>query len=291
MKCAGAVLLATVLCAQGAHDGSGPVQISGRCTAEIVQALSLPCSEDDPCPMYLELADVEAVGGRLVLTGNIHTGAATVESVLLISDDGGRTWTEPTARIPMGVLDRIQFFDVESGWISGHLLQGIARDAFLLLTKDGGKTWRKRDLTSDRRSGVIDQFWFDTREHGMLSIDRIHADNGLQYELWESMTGGESWSIRQVHHEPLTVKRPDVSRTMRIRPDAAAGVNRIERSEAGKWIAVAAFSLSAGACKPEEQQPREIPPPEAVETPAQPEAAPPAPIPSPKPPSLRRPSP
>jgi hypothetical protein len=271
MKYAGAVLIAAGLWAQTVYQGDGPIQIPGRCTAEIVQSLSLPCSADDPCPLYLELADAAAVGSRLILTGNIHTGAATIESVLLVSDDGGRTWTEGAERIPMGILDRIQFFDVEAGWISGHLLQGVARDPFLLLTTDGGKAWRKRDLSTERRTGVIEQFWFDTRQHGMLSVDRIHAgENGLQYELWESMTGGESWSIRQVHKEPLTIDHPTVARSMRIRADA--GMNRIERADAGKWISLSAFSLSAGACRPEEPQPQEVTPPAVTEAPAQPEA-------------------
>lgn len=252
-----------------------PLEVPGTCSAQTLQDLSLPCSSDDPCPLFLELAGVAEAGPRLVVTGNIHTGSATVESVLLSSDDGGRTWTEPHKRIPASVLDQIQFLDVEAGWISGHTLTNVPRDAFFLLTTDGGQTWRKRPVTSETRTGAVEQFWFDSRTGGRLALDRVRAaENGLRYEIWESMTGGESWSIRQVDSRPLAIKRPPRTDSLRLTTDARTKSYRLERRDGEAWSAVAAFSVSAGECKPEPPAAAAEPSPPSVES-REPEAPPP----------------
>ena len=66
-----------------------PIQIAAQCSAEAIQNLALPCTAESPCPLYVELAGVEQVASRIVLTGNVHTGTTTLESILLISDDAG----------------------------------------------------------------------------------------------------------------------------------------------------------------------------------------------------------
>jgi hypothetical protein len=249
----------------------------------------LPCSAEEPCPLFLELAAAEQVGPRILLTGNIHTGSATIESVLLMSDDGGFSWSEPHARIPSAVLDQVQFVDVETGWVNGHLLLNVPRDAFFLLTTDGGKTWRKRPLMSDPRTGAVEQFWFDSRTSGKLALDRVRAaENGLRYEIWESQTGGESWSIRQVDSRPIQFRKPSIEPGLRLRADAASNTYRLERREGQRWAALASFTVAAGQCRPDPPQPAaepapQIPPPAAAE----PE---PKPLKTPrKPPSLRNP--
>jgi photosystem II stability/assembly factor-like uncharacterized protein len=253
----------------------------------MVQALSVPCSADEPCPLFLDLADVAEVANRIVVTGNIHTGSETVESVLLISDDGGRTWTEGHARIGAAVLDRIQFLDFEAGWIAGHKLQPEARDPFLLLTTDGGKTWRRKDVFSESRPGIVDQFWFDSRTHGMLVVDRVRAgENGLRYEMWESMTGGESWSVRQVHSEALKIKQPATENLWRIRSDRGTKVHVLEKNiGGGKWQRAAGIAVSAGVCKLEDPpEPAEPPqPPTQGDEPVKQQPSKPV-----KPPSLKR---
>ena len=168
-----------------------PLAITAACTPEQVQGVGLSCSAENPCPLFLELSSVEFVGNRVVLTGNLHTSSHTLESVLLTSEDSGHTWTEPYPRIPASVLDRIQFFDFEMGWINGHVLEKIPRDAFFLLTSDGGRTWSKRPLYGETRAGAIEQFYFDSRSHGMLLFDKSQpGENGMRHEMYESMTGG-----------------------------------------------------------------------------------------------------
>jgi hypothetical protein len=258
--------------------------VEPRCSAEMINELGLACSIEEPCPVFLELADVHAVGDRLVLVGNLHTGTTTLESVLLVSDDAGKNWKEGHSRIRNSVLDRIQFSDFEGGWISGHTLHPLPRDAFFLITSDGGKTWRKRAIFGETRPGFVDKFWFDTRTHGLLLIHQPHAEDGNKYELWESMTSGDSWSVKQVDSKPIPLVRPDQPSAWRVRPDAKTQVHRVEHQTGGKWDPVATFRVKAGECRPPAPPPEAEPPKQEVEDPPPTPARPPA---SKKPPSLK----
>ncbi len=155
-----------------------------------MQASGLACPEDEPCPVYLELANIEAVGNKLFLPGNLHTPTITIYSVLLATEDSGKTWSEPHSRVRSAGLDQIQFIDFQNGWISGANLQGAPRDPFLLLTTDGGKTWRQRPIYGESRLGVIERFWFESPQEGTMLVDARLESN--VHELYETRTGGES---------------------------------------------------------------------------------------------------
>jgi hypothetical protein len=257
------------------------------CTLELVHQLDLGCSEDEPCPLYLELTDAETVGERIVLAGNVHTPSATLESILFVSDDAGKTWTEAHARIPGGVLTSIQFLDFEAGWISGHILHPDARDPFFLITTDGGRTWRKRAVYSEPKTASIEHFRFDSRTSGKMAVDRGRSgENGLRYELWESLTGGDSWSIRQVDSRPIPfpggINNSRV-KPLRIRADAASKTYRIEKQDGSQWRSLASFAITLDQCKPMAPEAKEDEPAEPPQT--QPEAPVSKPI---APPSLRK---
>ncbi|HYI96968.1 MAG TPA: hypothetical protein VEX68_25720 [Bryobacteraceae bacterium] len=262
-------------------EAQTPIRTPVTCTLATVQKLDLSCSLEDPCPLYLELSDAETVGTRIVIAGNIHTPSQTLESLLLVSDDGGKTWVDGHTRLLGGSLTDIQFIDFEVGWVSGHLLQPDARDPFFLITSDGGKTWRRRAVYSERKTGAIEQFRFDSRTSGKMTIDRGQpGENGLRYELWESLTGGDSWSIRQVDARPIPFPGAQpATKPLRIRADAPTKTYRLEKQEDAQWRAVASFLVALGECKPE---------PPAIVEPTPPPAEPaPAPA-SPKtPPSLK----
>jgi hypothetical protein len=285
------VLLATVSWAQQPSApaplvwSGKPLQLSALCRTEDLTTLGLACTADEPCAMYLELTAAELVGTRVMVTGNIHGTSATLESVLLTSDDGGRTWTEAHSRLPHSGLDQMQFFDFENGWISGHSLLALPRDPFFLITRDGGKTWHKRPVFSETRVGTIDAFWFDSKTTGMMNLDRLQsAENGMRYEQYESRTGGESWSLRQVAPKATPLKRPPAASALRIRAEARTSVYRVEKRAGESWQTLASFAINAGECKAPEPAPLAEPPPPALEP--TPPAAEPKPA---KPPSLRRP--
>jgi photosystem II stability/assembly factor-like uncharacterized protein len=224
------------------------------CPEEDVEAFGLTCAEDEPCPVFLELASVDALGSTLFLSGNLHTQQTTLYGVLLSSADGGKTWTEPFKRLRSAALEQIQFADFQHGWVSGEMLDPLPRDPFLLVTADGGKTWRQRPLFEETRFGSILQFWFDSAQSGELVLDRSQGSTP-SYELYESMTGGDSWNVKE-----LTKKQPQLSKarsresaTWRVRVDAASKTYRIERrvTEAAgqRFETVAAFAVAAGECK------------------------------------------
>jgi len=252
-----------------------PIRTPVTCTFEQVQKLDLGCSADDPCPLFLELADVESVGERVVLAGNIHTSAETLESIVLVSDDAGKTWTEGHARVPGASLTDIQFLDFEGGWISGHVLRPDARDPFFLITSDGGKTWRRRPVYGQPTAGSIEQFRFDSRTSGKMLVDRgASGENGLRYELWESMTGGDSWNIKQVDAKPIPFPPGSSAvKPLRIRADASSKTYRIEKQDSGRWHSLASFTVSLGECKPEPPEVKTLDPPPEPEPPPAPAPA------------------
>lgn len=260
-----------------------PVRLAVNCTLEQVQKLDLSCSAEDPCPLYLELSDAEMLGDRIVLAGNIHTSAETLESILLISDDAGKNWSEAHARLPGAALISVQFFDFESGWISGHLLHRDARDPFLMLSTDGGKTWRRRPVYSEPKTGAVEQFRFTSKTSGVMLVDRGRGgESGLRYELWESFAGGESWNIRQVDARPISFPLPERGpKPLRLRIDAASKTYRLEKQDGAQWRAMASFGISLNPCRPE--------PPEVKEPPPEPEPEPELVKPVTPPPSLKGP--
>jgi photosystem II stability/assembly factor-like uncharacterized protein len=241
-----------------------PMRISSACGDEEIQALGLTCSADEPCSLYLELTAVEVVGARIFISGNVHTDTTTLHSILLASPDAGKTWQEPYDRIRSAALDQLQFVDLETGWVAGQMLQAIPRDPFFLLTTDGGKSWRRRDVFSESRPGSLEQFFFESRSNGSA----VTRSSG-RYELYATMTGGESWMIREVSPSPLTLKNKLVHNAdWRLRAHAPTKSFRVEQRQGGKWAPVASFLVAAGACIPREAAPSEPPPePEAAPQP------------------------
>ena len=73
------------------------------------------------------------------------------------------TWTEPSPRLRNAALEQIEFWDAQKGWISGESIDPLARNPFLMLTTDGGHTWRQKLLLDDEKYGTIAQFHFDSQ--------------------------------------------------------------------------------------------------------------------------------
>jgi photosystem II stability/assembly factor-like uncharacterized protein len=228
-----------------------PRKVEYACTPEDIESFGLGCTEDDPCPVFLDLFSVQGSGGRLFLSGNLHTATTTLYSVLLMSEDGGKTWVEPYKRVKSAALEQIQFFDFEHGWVGGQIIEPLAKDPFLLITADGGKSWRQAPLFEDSLFGTISQFWFDSPTHGELVFDRSLRD-AKKYDLYETMTGGESWSPTVSGSvTPIRPKKAPSKEeaTFRVRTDAATKTFRIERRGASNWELLASFLVRTADCK------------------------------------------
>lgn len=236
-----------------AQQGPPLQQLKFTCTHEDVDALGLSCSEEEPCPVFLELTSVESIGARLFVAGNFHTERNTLYSILLSSEDNGATWTEPHQRIRGGSLDQIQFVDFQHGFISGGVIGSLPRDPFLLVSTDGGKSWRDRPVFDEGRIGTIAQFFFESKNNGILLFDRTkRPEDGNRYELHETMTAGDTWIPKQFSSRPLQLKRAQLSaeeRGWRLREDSKTKSIRVEQKNSS-WTTVAVFPIRAGECKP-----------------------------------------
>ena len=230
-----------------------PMVLPFQCTAEELRFAGLSCTEEEPCPLYLELTAVESAGDRILAAGNVHSTAVTLSSVLLATDDAGHSWREVHQHILGAGLDRLQFLDAETGWASGQVLFPLQQDPFLLVTSDGGKSWRQRAIFTESREnrfGSIQQFSFTAKDNGSLIVDRGRASDGDRYELYESPDAGESCTIKETSAKPLALKRPPVaSPDWRVRADGPTASFHIEHRQGQRWTSVSGFSVKLAACK------------------------------------------
>jgi hypothetical protein len=218
------------------------------CADEEILEFGLECTAEEPCPVFLELSGVAAAGARIFVTGNLHTATATLWSVLAVSEDGGKTWSEPQARLRGAALDLIQFIDADTGWAAGQIAGALPKDPFLLKTVDGGKTWRRMAVFEESSYGAVEQFHFESKTQGWLVVDRRGARN-QRYQRMETMSGGESWMLREASAAPMAAAKPRPAE-WRIRVDGAAKLHWVERRQEGKWSAVASFAVRGGECRP-----------------------------------------
>jgi len=233
-----------------------PLRVPVSCFEEDLQALGLGCSAESPCPVYLELSALEVLAGRMILAGNMHTDAATLSSIVLASDDGGKTWMESHPRIRQAALDQMQFFDLANGWIEGQIIAALPRDPFFLVTNDGGKTWRQRPVFGDAHLGSIEKFHFTSATEGRVLVDRAQSGEGGRYALLESKTGGDSWGILQITTQPPANLKFDRTPSVawRLQTSGVTKAYQIEKREGQRWTPVAAFQVQAGSCLPAELQ-------------------------------------
>jgi hypothetical protein len=229
-----------------------PRKIDNVCSPEDVDALGLTCSKDEPCAVFLELSSVEGFGASIFVTGNLHTVDTTISGVLLATSDGGKTWSEPAKRILAAELDQIQFADPQHGWAAGVKVNSLPRDPFLLATVDGGQMWHPIPLFEEPLLGSIQQFWFESASRGQLVLDRSQG-RIKRYELYQSATGGETWTLKQASDEPIQIAESGLKNARLEGPNWRAVADkdsyRVEQRTATGWETLARFAIHAGDCK------------------------------------------
>jgi len=231
------------------ENTGSPMHVAFACAGDDLQSAGLSCSEDEPCRIFLELSGVETSASRVFLTGNLHTTATTLSSILLVTGDNGRTWREAYRRIPFAALDQIQFVDFQHGWISGQNVQTLARDPFLLATDDGGLTWREQPIFGEEEQpGAIQRFHFDSPKAGTLLLDR---GVGKRYELYRTASGGATWELLRADRDPIPFPGgpPTAASAWRIKADAKTSAWQVEQNRGEIWNHIAAFSTEAAVCR------------------------------------------
>jgi photosystem II stability/assembly factor-like uncharacterized protein len=167
-----------------------------------------------------------------------------------MSDDGGATWKEPTARIRGAALDQLQFQDAKYGWAAGETQYPLPRDPFFLVTGDGGDVWRQHTVGEDGTPGAVQRFWFDSAQHGELIVDGGKAAPGGRYQSYESRTGGENWEIRGKSDQlPVIRDAPPLENSdYRLRTSKDGKSNQIEKRMGEQWSPIASFLIEIANC-------------------------------------------
>lgn len=227
-----------------------PMKVDFNCDDEYLAAAGMSCTDESPCPIYLELSGVSSLGKKIAVAGNLHGSSSTLYSLLLLSDDAGANWKEPAARVQGAALDQVQVLDSTHIWAAGESQVPLARDPFFLISTDGGGSWRKSMLTDETSVGAVQRFWFDTFEHGELIVDGGRTAEGGRYALYESKTGGDSWNISSKTAQPPRLQRAPAADDgeYRIGNDTKARSFVIERRSGNRWLRVAAFVIQAASC-------------------------------------------
>ncbi|HKD05331.1 MAG TPA: hypothetical protein VKB79_05455 [Bryobacteraceae bacterium] len=239
-----------------------PVRIPYDCPESELQSAGLLCTEQEPCPIYLEINAIAPAGRMILLAGDLHAESATLTSILLASNDGGATWKEPAPRIAGAAIDQLQVYDREHAWAAGEIQYPLSRDPFFLLTTDGGVSWRRRNVADEGGPGSVIRFWFDGPTHGQLIVDAGRSAEGGRYDLYESETGGESWMIRsatdaqpRLRLAPPSAENPDY----RVRAADGGKTYEIEMRDDARWRRMASLLIEVGSCKlktPELKEPQ-----------------------------------
>lgn len=224
-----------------------PVHVDYSCPVEDIESFGLTCSEDRPCPIFFEVSAVESFGSVLFVAGDIHTATTTLYGVLLSTDDGGASWSESIPRLRSTAFEQFQFIG-DHGWLSGQQLEPLPKDPFFLLTIDGGKSWRQRPLFEETRFGSIAQFWFDSPTSGELIFDDS-VGKAINQELHSTMTGGESWDLKQKSTKPLHLKTARANAVWSVSAAPGSSTYLIEHIASGKKQSVARFLIHIGDCK------------------------------------------
>jgi photosystem II stability/assembly factor-like uncharacterized protein len=223
------------------------VHVDYTCPAEDIESFGLTCSEDQPCPIFFEVSAVESFGPHIFVAGDIHTGTTTLYGVLLSTDDGGASWNESISRLRSTTFEQFQII-ADHGWLSGQRLEPLPKDPFFMITTDSGKSWRQRSLFEETRFGSITQFWFETPTAGELIFDDS-VGKAIHHELHGTMTGGETWEVKQTSTKALTLKPHAKDTAWTVSAPPGSKTYLIEHNVNGKKEAISRFLIHIGDCK------------------------------------------
>ncbi|WP_194778467.1 WD40/YVTN/BNR-like repeat-containing protein [Pararhodonellum marinum] len=111
---------------------------------------------------------------------------------LLVSHDGGATWTSQSLQESGKMLFDIKMFDKNTGIACSASDEDISKsNALILKTIDGGKTWSKV-YQSDRPLEITWKASFPTEQIGYVTI-QSYDPNNTQQRIAKTTDGGNTW--------------------------------------------------------------------------------------------------
>ncbi len=134
------------------------------------------------------LLDIAEVGDRLVAVGEYGH--------VVISDDGGETWTQAEYVPTRKTLTGVSFADELNGWAVGH-------DAIIIHTADGGTTWTRQYIDVVGEDDIDPMTGDAPPDNTLLTVHFFDADHGLAMGAFslvlETYDGGENWDERDLN--------------------------------------------------------------------------------------------
>ena len=156
-----------------------------------------PCTNNQPLFLHQR-------NGVLQVSGNDRS------SVLLVTSDGGVTWT-PRALPGSGRDTVVDFVDADHGWAlvggaspTSQNAANAAPPAGLYRTDDGGRTWvllRTNLLKGPQNSSISGLFFVDAKNGfaSRVNQDATVGDNGANgFDLLRTTDGGRTWVLVDV---------------------------------------------------------------------------------------------
>lgn len=113
---------------------------------------------------------------------------------MMVSHDGGETWTSQSMNDECKMLFDIKMFDKKTGIACAATSEDISQsNALILKTTDGGKTWKKV-YQSNRPFETTWKVSFPTELVGYVTIQSYNPDpNVKQQRIAKTTDGGNSW--------------------------------------------------------------------------------------------------
>lgn len=114
---------------------------------------------------------------------------------IMISHDGGTTWTSRSMNNDCKMLFDIKMFDKNNGIVCAASSDDITQsNALILATADGGQTWQKV-YQSTRPFETTWKASFPTREVGYVTIQSYNPDTNVkQQRVAKTTDGGKTWT-------------------------------------------------------------------------------------------------
>jgi photosystem II stability/assembly factor-like uncharacterized protein/dienelactone hydrolase len=114
---------------------------------------------------------------------------------MMVSHDGGETWTSNSMNNDCKMLFDIKMFDKNNGFVCAASDEDMEKsNALILKTSDGGKSWKKVYQSNRPFEGT----WkasFPTKQVGYVTIQSYNPDpNVKQQRIAKTTDGGESWN-------------------------------------------------------------------------------------------------
>jgi photosystem II stability/assembly factor-like uncharacterized protein/dienelactone hydrolase len=113
---------------------------------------------------------------------------------MMVSHDGGATWTSNSMNNDCKMLFDIKMFDKNNGFVCAASDEDMEKsNALILKTSDGGKTWKKVYQSNRPFEGT----WkasFPTKEVGYVTIQSYNPDPSVkQQRIAKTTDGGNTW--------------------------------------------------------------------------------------------------